>query len=68
MRPVVAYYRVSTDKQGKAGPGIEAQRPGRLRARRHPHRRDGRRCNPPIAAGLHGRIKTCRLDADSLRR
>jgi DNA invertase Pin-like site-specific DNA recombinase len=26
MRPVIAYYRVSTDKQGKAGLGIEAQR------------------------------------------
>ncbi len=26
MRAVIAYYRVSTDKQGKAGLGIEAQR------------------------------------------
>jgi len=26
MRSVIAYYRVSTDKQGKAGLGIEAQR------------------------------------------
>jgi DNA invertase Pin-like site-specific DNA recombinase len=26
MRPVIAYYRVSTDKQGKGGLGIEAQR------------------------------------------
>ena len=45
-----------------------AQRPGRLRARRHPHRRDGRQCDPPIAAGLHGRIETRRLDADPRRR
>ncbi len=26
MRPVIAYYRVSTDKQGKAGLGVAAQR------------------------------------------
>ena len=45
----------------------DAQRPGRLRARRHSHRRDGRR-DHPIAAGLHGRIKTRRLDADPRRR
>src|SRR5580700_295321 len=31
----------------------DAQRPGRLRARRHSHRRDGRQCDPPIASGLH---------------
>lgn len=26
MRPVMSYIRVSTGKQGKIGPGIEAQR------------------------------------------
>jgi hypothetical protein len=51
--------------QGIAAGG--AQRPGRLRARRHSHRRDGRRCEPPIAAGLRGRIKR-HLDADPRHR
>jgi hypothetical protein len=41
--------------QGIAAGG--AQRPRRPRARLHSHRRDGRRCDPPIAASLHGRIK-----------
>jgi hypothetical protein len=42
--------------QGIAAGG--AQRPGRLRARRHPHRRDGRQCDPqslPASKGGSGR-------------
>jgi hypothetical protein len=44
-----------------------AQRPGRLRARRHPHRRDGRQ-RTPIDRPPPRRIKARRLDADSCRR
>ena len=44
-----------------------AQRPGRLRARLHSHRRDGRRSDRPLPV-IHVWIKTRRLDAGSRRR
>jgi DNA invertase Pin-like site-specific DNA recombinase len=63
MTPLVAYYRVSTERQGRSGLGLDAQREtvrrhaqasgGRIVAEFEEHLSGRLRCRPQLAAAMH---------------